>query len=230
MEEVAAAARCASPPSLPTCLMLEQLFPSAAGISACVPSADGLGVACVDLLPRACAARCPAGCAPHGCGKQCGKLVEPLPGGGLLAFALAHPPSEVERSLMEAFAAALSDQLRPRGTATGKVRTARTAPGFEAGRGGQRERAGGSSGACTLGWHTHMSAPGLGSAALPLLLCPTNNKPLTAASIPCPLLHSFARRIRCCRCLRRRRCTPRPPARPTTPFGLPSERFSTPSS
>ena len=123
MEEVAAAARCALPPSLPTCLMLGQLFPSAAGISACVPSADGLGVACADLLPRACAARCPAGCAPH-CGKQCGKLVEPLPGGGLLAFALAHPPSEVERSLMEAFAAALSDQLRPRGAAAGKVRPA----------------------------------------------------------------------------------------------------------
>lgn len=116
MEEVAAAARCASPPSLPTCELLAQLFPSAAGVSACVPSADGLGYACADLLPRACTPGCPAGCcAKQGeAGKQCGKLVEPLPGGGLLAFALAQPPAEVERALMRAFAAALADHLHPK--------------------------------------------------------------------------------------------------------------------
>lgn len=110
MEEVAAAARYASPPSLPTCALLSQLFPSAAGLSACVPSADGLGYACADLL------------LPSACGQQCAKLVEPLPCGGLLSFALAHPPAEMERQLMRAFAAELSDRLRPRGLAASKVR------------------------------------------------------------------------------------------------------------
>lgn len=110
MEEVAAAARCASPPSLPTCALLSQLFPSAAAVSACVPSADGLGYACADLL------------LPSAFGQQCAKLVEPLPCGGLLSFALAHPPAEMERQLMRAFAAELSDRLRPRGLAASKVR------------------------------------------------------------------------------------------------------------
>ena len=82
------------------------------------PSADGLGFAVADLLPRGGA----SGAGPPRSGRKAPPpLVEPLPGGGLLAFACAHPPAEVERALMRAFAAELSDRLRPRGAADSKA-------------------------------------------------------------------------------------------------------------
>ena len=223
MEEVAAAARCASPPSLPTCALLAQLFPSAAGVSACVPSADGLGYACTDLLPRACTPGCPAGCcAKQGeAGKQCGKLVEPLPGGGLLAFALAQPPAEVERALMRAFAAALSDHLRPK---------VRLRPGLWQGRCGARAKAG------MVGTVAgRYSRPAARTAVVlpPLPADPPAHAPLLPLCPSWPLIHlpsipslSHPRRTPCCRCSRRRRSTRRPPAPRTMPFGPPSRPAS----
>lgn len=103
--EVAVAARAAAPLGAATAALLRGLFPSAAGLSACVPSADGLGYTVATLLPPP---------SPHQQAAELAELLQPLACGGQLAFTLAGAPGGAERQIMAAFAASLSDRLAVR--------------------------------------------------------------------------------------------------------------------
>ncbi len=81
--------------------LLRALFPSAAGLLASAPAADGLGMEVCSLLP-AC---------EDGEGSALGQLAAPLPAGGTLCFGLHQAPALHELALMEAFAAALATRL-----------------------------------------------------------------------------------------------------------------------
>ena len=98
-------ARAAAPLGAATAALLRGLFPSAAGLSACVPSADGLGYTVATLLPPP---------SPHQQAAELAELLQPLACGGQLAFTLAGAPGGAERQIMAAFAASLSDRLAVR--------------------------------------------------------------------------------------------------------------------
>ena len=115
MAAVASAARGGQPLCDGNLQLLQLLFPSAAGITATLPSADGLGVAVVPLLAQQPAVA-PAGAGGAATPKAApaAKLTQPLPAGGVLTFSLAaaHLPA-AEQQLMQAFATELCSRLQP---------------------------------------------------------------------------------------------------------------------
>jgi hypothetical protein len=131
----AVAAACCHDHALPppTHRLLRQLFPSAAALSAVLPSPDGFGMAVVPLLVQQrqpdggrTGAPCPAGAAGP-------TLAHPLAGGGLLSFYLAAKPPLAEQHLMRAFAAQLSARMQPRWPSSGCSLKVRTPPAAAAG-------------------------------------------------------------------------------------------------
>ena len=91
-----------------TSTLLRSLFPSCAALCAATTSPDGLGTSVLTLLAPTEASENQL---ERGAGA--GELAAALPRGQRLCFSLAAAPSAVEASLMQAFADALADALRP---------------------------------------------------------------------------------------------------------------------